>query len=119
MPADALGEEAFLGHEIVAIDHQVILLTRPFRGPVRASGLYRRERERKGTGKFFASYIEPLKSGGKSKTGIRVFLINSTGTFPASKRAKTFFPVRPSTITDTSRSTAVLSTARAMSSLNM
>ncbi len=31
-------------------------------------------------------------------TGIFVFLINSTGTFPASSRAKMFLPVSPSTI---------------------
>jgi hypothetical protein len=67
----------------------------------------------------FSDQNPPEKSGGNSRTGILVFLINSTGTFPANNRAKTFLPVNPNTISVTSRSVAVFNTARAMSSLNI
>ena len=117
--ADALREENFLGTmswPLVAASVRISLRLWPwrdysetrFRSQVRAKTsprkmLHRRAKtsahdRRKAVDKISrrteACTIRRMRfqSGGRISTGIRVFLISSTGTLPASRRAKTFLP---------------------------
>src|ERR1022692_2802574 len=143
MSAYALGEKALLGHEIIAVDHLFGLLQSQSGVKISARGgnyivivphakiffqIDDRICKNILAHDLFAQPLldtfsdlqsAPLQSGGSKITGILVFLINSTGTFPAKSLAKTFLPVKPSTIRLTSLSAAVFKIARAISSLNI